>query len=109
MGPRGPPEQERYGRSIINGLHATWSIAAVGAGLVGAAAVGLGVPILVHFGVVAALLLVASTLAWRYLLPEPSPEVEAPEDGREPAACGGGLQASSCRGGSRARFSRSRP
>ncbi len=68
MGPRGPPEQERYGRSIINGLHA------------------MGVPILVHFGVVAALLLVASTLAWRYLLPEPSPEVEAPEDGREPAA-----------------------
>ncbi len=92
MNAQGLRVQERYGRSIINGLHATWSIAAVGAGLVGAAAVGLGVPILVHFGVVAALLLVASTLAWRYLLPEPSPEVEAPEDGREPAACGGGLR-----------------
>ncbi|NMO93947.1 MFS transporter [Actinomycetospora sp. TBRC 11914] len=61
--------QDRYGRSIINGLHATWSIAAVGAGLLGAAAAGLGVPVVVHLTVVGAVLVVTSALAWRLVLP----------------------------------------
>jgi fucose permease len=65
--------QERYGRSIINGLHATWSIAAVGAGLLGAAAAGLGVPVVVHLAVVGAVLVVTSALAWRVVLPPEHP------------------------------------
>ncbi|WP_420873684.1 MFS transporter [Mycolicibacterium brumae] len=36
--------QRRYGRSIINSLHATWSIGAVCGGLMGAAAVAAGLP-----------------------------------------------------------------
>jgi fucose permease len=76
--------QERYGRSIINGLHATWSIAAVGAGLVGAAAAGLGVPVVVHLAVVGAVLVVTSALAWRVVLP--------PEHPSGPRAPGHGLR-----------------
>jgi fucose permease len=72
MNAHGLVVQERYGRSIINGLHATWSVAAVGAGLVGAAAAGLGVPVSVHLVVVGAVLVVTSALAWRAVLPPES-------------------------------------
>lgn len=73
MNAHGLRVQERYGRSIINGLHATWSVAAVSAGFVGAAAAGLGVPLLVHLGVVGALLAAVSLLAGRFLLPGSDP------------------------------------
>jgi fucose permease len=72
--------QGRYGRSIINGLHATWSVAAVGAGLLGAAAAGLGVPVAVHLLVVAAVLVVTSAVAWRGVLP-PEHHAVDPESG----------------------------
>jgi MFS family permease len=80
MNAHGLRVQTGYGRSIVNGLHAVWSMAAVGAGLLGAAAAGLGVPLLVHLGVVAAVLVVVSVLAWRWALPGPEPEAEH-EDG----------------------------
>jgi fucose permease len=73
MNAHGLRVQERYGRSIINGLHATWSVAAVGAGFLGAAAAGLGVPLTVHLGVVGAVLAVVSLAAGRFLLPGPDP------------------------------------
>jgi fucose permease len=90
MNAHGLVVQERYGRSIINGLHATWSIAAVGAGLAGAAAAGLGVPVTVHLTVVGAVLMVTSALAWRAVLPpEDSGPLAAPEPGE---AAGPGLR-----------------
>jgi fucose permease len=76
MNAHGLVVQERYGRSIINGLHATWSVAAVGAGLLGAGAAGLGVPVVVHLAVVGAVLVVTSAVAWRAVLP---PEHQAAE------------------------------
>jgi fucose permease len=76
MNAHGLHVQERYGRSIINGLHATWSVAAVGAGLLGAGAAGLGVPVVVHLAVVGAVLVVTSAVAWRAVLP---PEHHAAE------------------------------
>ncbi len=85
MNAHGLVVQERYGRSIINGLHATWSVAAVGAGLVGAAAAGLGVPVTVHLAVVGAVLVVTSALAWRLVLP-PEHHTAAP------VPAGGGLR-----------------
>jgi fucose permease len=90
MNAHGLVVQERYGRSIINGLHATWSIAAVGAGLVGAAAAGLGVPVALHLAVVGAVLVVTSALAWRAVLsPEDSgPIVAEPGDGQGPGLRG---------------------
>jgi fucose permease len=80
MNAHGLRVQTGYGRSIVNGLHAVWSMAAVGAGLLGAAAAGLGVPLLVHLGVVAVVLVGVSVLAWRWALPGPEPEAEH-EDG----------------------------
>jgi fucose permease len=74
MNAHGLRVQTGYGRSIVNGLHAVWSMAAVGAGLLGAAAAGFGVPLLVHFGVVGAVLVVVSVLAWRLGGPEPEAE-----------------------------------
>ena len=90
MNAHGLVVQERYGRSIINGLHATWSIAAVGAGLLGAAAAGLGVPVAVHLAVVGAVLVVTSALAWRAVLaPEDSgPIVAEPGNGQGPGLRG---------------------
>ncbi|MDD7965761.1 MFS transporter [Actinomycetospora lemnae] len=80
MNAHGLRVQTGYGRSIVNGLHAVWSMAAVGAGLLGAAAAGFGVPLLVHLGVVAAVLVVVSVLAWRWSLPGPEPEAEQVDD-----------------------------
>jgi fucose permease len=87
MNAHGLDVQERYGRSIINGLHATWSIAAVGAGLAGAGAAGLGIPVTVHLAVVGVVLVVTSAVAWRSVLP-PAPSAAAPDD-----APGTGLRA----------------
>ncbi len=81
MNAHGLRVQERYGRSIINGLHAAWSIAAVGAGLVGAAAAGLGVPLLAHLGTVALLLVALSVAAGRGVLPGPEPAAPDPPPG----------------------------
>jgi fucose permease len=60
-------------------------MAAVGAGLLGAAAAGFGVPLLVHLGVVGAVLVVVSVLAWRWALGGPEPEAEH-ADGSTPGA-----------------------
>lgn len=87
MNAHGLVVQERYGRSIINGLHATWSIAAVGAGLAGAGAAGLGIPVTVHLAVVGVVLVVTSAVAWRSVL-VPAPSAAAPDD-----APGTGLRA----------------
>jgi fucose permease len=81
MNAHGLRVQTGYGRSIVNGLHAVWSMAAVGAGLLGAVAAGLGVPLLLHLGAVAVVLAVVSVLAWRWSLPGPEPEAELAEGG----------------------------
>lgn len=76
MNAQGLVVQGRYGRSIINGLHATWSVAAVGAGLLGAAAAGLGVPIGWHLTAVAVVLVVTSAVAWVFTVPDPEDHAE---------------------------------
>lgn len=81
MNAHGLRVQQRYGRSIINALHATWSLAAVGAGFLAAGAAGLGVPLWLHLTVVAAALLAVSVVAHRFLLPGPDPHGTADDDG----------------------------
>ncbi|SOC48784.1 Fucose permease [Blastococcus aggregatus] len=61
--------QRRYGRSIINAFHGTWSVGSLAGGLVGAAAAGLGVPLSLHLGVVAVLFGAPALLGARLLLP----------------------------------------
>jgi len=61
--------ERRYGRSILNSLHALWSVGAVGGGAMGAAASGLGLPVEVHLAIAAALLALVAGWAGRRLLP----------------------------------------
>ncbi|MBN1093692.1 MFS transporter [Blastococcus sp. TML/M2B] len=73
--------QRRYGRSIINAFHGTWSVGSLAGGLLGAAAAGLGVPLSWHLGVVAVLVAVPALAGVRLLLPgsdDPPPDASAP-------------------------------
>lgn len=65
--------QRLYGRSILNGFHAVWSIGAVLGGLMGGLAAGLNVPRGVHLGVSALVFSLVSLTALRFLLPGPEP------------------------------------
>lgn len=58
-----------YGRSILNSLHAVWSIGAVTGGLAGSLAVGLDVPLGWHLPVAGAVFAVVAVVAARRLLP----------------------------------------
>lgn len=69
--------QRRYGRSIINSFHAQWSVGAVGGGLLGAGAVALGVPRMVHLSGMAVVLAAAAVLAARWQLHGPD-HIERP-------------------------------
>ncbi|MGC4174988.1 MFS transporter [Demequina sp.] len=84
--------QREMKRSIINSLHAMWSIGAVLGGLMGAAAAGLDIPVPTHFTIVFVLVLAINIVAYRMLLPgaDPVPEATA-------ASGGGSLRAVSVR------------
>ncbi|WP_199514537.1 MFS transporter [Nucisporomicrobium flavum] len=71
--------QRLYGRSIVNSFHGVWSIGAVLGGLMGSAAAGLGIPLLVHLVVAGVLFSVVALVAYRFLLPGPD------DTEREPA------------------------
>ena len=75
--------QRLYGRSILNGFHGVWSIGAVSGGLLGAAAAGLQIPLVVHLGVSAVVFGAGALLAFRAMLPGPD------DDDREPAELSG--------------------
>ncbi|WP_235892596.1 MFS transporter [Mycolicibacterium hodleri] len=63
--------QRVYGRSIINSLHAVWSVGAVlGAGMA-AAAIALRVPIALHLGISAAVFIGVAAAAYPFLLKGP--------------------------------------
>ncbi|WP_428833598.1 MFS transporter [Pseudoclavibacter helvolus] len=68
--------QRRFGRSIINGFHAIWSIGAVLGGLMGAGAVALQVPLPLHLGISGALFSLVAFLAYRWMIPGPEHDVE---------------------------------
>lgn len=61
--------QRRYGRSIINGFHAIWSIGAVIGGGMAAAAIALQLPIGVHLGISTAVFAIVALVALRFCLP----------------------------------------
>ncbi|WP_269134514.1 MFS transporter [Spiractinospora alimapuensis] len=85
MNSHGLRVQRRYGRSIINSFHATWSVFAVVGGLLGATAVGLGVPMVVHTSVTAVLLILAMCLTVPGLLSGAEDTERAAEAGSRPA------------------------
>lgn len=61
--------QRRYGRSIINGFHALWSVGAVVGGGMAAAAIALGLPLGVHLAITGTLFAVVALVALRWCLP----------------------------------------
>ncbi len=83
MNAHGLRVQRRYGRSIINSLHALWSLGAVLGGLVASAMVGLGVPRELHLAVTAGLLALVVVVADRRLLPGPE-HTERPDEATAP-------------------------
>jgi MFS family permease len=58
-----------YRRSILNSLHGMWSIGAVVGGTMGAAAAGLGLPLVWHLSIAAAVFATLAVSASRFLLP----------------------------------------
>ncbi|ARU51273.1 MFS transporter [Cellulosimicrobium cellulans] len=70
--------QRRYGRSIINGFHALWSVGAVVGGGMAAAAIALDLPLAVHLAITGALFSVVALVALRSCLPGLDGEV--PDD-----------------------------
>lgn len=72
--------QQRYGRSIINSLHAVWAAGGLLGGSMGAAAIALGIDRAVHLGIVAVLFAAVALTAYRFLLSGPD-HVDEHRDG----------------------------
>ena len=65
--------QKRYGRSILNSLHAIWSVGAVVGGLLGALAAQAALPRGLHLGAAALVVGAVAVLAFRWMLHEDEP------------------------------------
>jgi MFS family permease len=77
--------QRLYGRSIINGFHAIWSMGAALGGAMAAGALALDLPRGVHLGVSAVLFAAIALTALRFCLPG-----RDPSRAEDPAAVGAG-------------------
>lgn len=77
--------QRGYDRSIVSAMHGVWSLGAVGGGVVGTLAAAAGIDLAWHLVTAGAVILGASLLTWRWLLPGPD-DLE-----REQPAVPGGL------------------
>ncbi len=71
--------QRRYGRSILNSLHALWSVGALIGGLMAAGAMAAGLPLGVHFGISMLIFAAVALVAWRYCLPASAGRTEPEE------------------------------
>ncbi|HMA34291.1 MAG TPA: MFS transporter [Chloroflexia bacterium] len=69
----------RYGRPIMAGFHGMWSVATLVGAAIGGALAGWGLPVPLHFGVVAAVALPSIVVAGRGLLWEPPAPAGATE------------------------------
>ncbi|SIQ08931.1 Fucose permease [Cellulosimicrobium aquatile] len=102
--------QRRYGRSIINGFHALWSVGAVVGGGMAAAAIALGLPLGVHLAITGALFAVVALVALRWCLPGldgEAPDAVAAEAVATPAGAPAGAEPAGT-GAALARASRGR-
>jgi len=82
--------QRRFGRSIINGFHAIWSIGAVLGGAMAAVAIALHLPLGVHLGISTAVFATVALVALRFCLPGRD-EVDT-DAAAEPADLAGALR-----------------
>ncbi|ANY08706.1 MFS transporter [Pseudonocardia sp. HH130630-07] len=84
--------QRRYGRSILNSFHALWSVGAVAGGLMGSAAAGIALPLVLHLCLSSLLSVLIAVAVYPLLLPggEDS-ERAAPQPGERPVRPWAGL------------------
>ncbi|MFD2028776.1 MFS transporter [Promicromonospora aerolata] len=81
--------QRRYGRSIINGFHAVWSIGAVLGGSMAAGAIAIGLPLGVHLGISTTVFAIVALVALRFRLPGRDGDVDEASGAAGPAQAGG--------------------
>jgi MFS family permease len=83
MNAQGVIVQQRLGRSIMNRLHAMWSLGFTGGALIGSAAGAIGASVRAQLLVVGAMLFVTVAVVRRWLIPiDPPPNAPSPaEDG----------------------------
>ncbi|GGO82213.1 MFS transporter [Wenjunlia tyrosinilytica] len=79
MNGQGVEVEQRFGRSIMSGLHGMWSLGALSGSALGVLATHTGLDARIHLSSVAAILVVAGLLACRNLLDiRPEPDEQAP-------------------------------
>lgn len=79
MNTQGVAVQTQLGRSIMNRLHAMWSLGFTGGALVGSAASAAGIDVRLHLAVVGVVLLASVLVVQRWLIPhDPPPEPVTP-------------------------------
>ncbi|OPG14575.1 MFS transporter [Microbispora sp. GKU 823] len=76
MNAQGSTVERAYGRPIMSGMHAGWCVGAISAGLLGTAAISLGLSLTVHILVVALVSVPAALALSRLHLPDPAPEAD---------------------------------
>lgn len=69
MNAQGVIVQQRFGRSIMNRLHAMWSMGFTGGALIGSAAAAAGIGVKLHLAIVGAILFVTVLFVQRWLIP----------------------------------------
>lgn len=88
MNAQGVTVQQGIGRSIMNRLHAMWSLGFTGGALVGSAAAAAGIGLRVHLAVIGALLLATVVVVQRWLVPFDPPVEPVVAIAGEPAGRG---------------------
>jgi MFS family permease len=76
MNAHGLRVQGIYGRSVINGFHAFWSLGTVAGALIGALCLALGVPVTTMMTCLVVVSLLALTISARWLLPGADPHAD---------------------------------
>ncbi|MFY1693213.1 MFS transporter [Plantactinospora sp. WMMB782] len=78
--------ERRLGRTVMPRFHAAWSLGTVAGAAVGAGTARLGVPIGLHLGLAAAVMLAGTLSAVRSFLPDPPTPPAGPTTARTPGA-----------------------
>ena len=77
MNAQGVTVEASYGRPVLSGFHAAWSIGTFAGAVIGGFGAGLHVPIAAQQAVVGGLLAIAGVITGRWFLPDPPPSAEA--------------------------------
>lgn len=82
MNAQGVTVEQAYGRPVLSGFHAAWSIGSLTGALIGSAGAGTHIPITAQQGGLAGVLLVGVLLAGRAYLPDPPQHAQVAHSGR---------------------------